>query len=138
MTTTDKVRELIPVVLKENNKSMTFDELFKGLKKQIPELVEDGKDRTGVLRGVINKLDTIPIKNLVIEKKDKNVRYAYIDNKFEDLVRLSEEFVDELNKRELLSINVLELSEDEIQKYHKYQKIIFEISNLNKEHKSIK
>ncbi|THK12297.1 hypothetical protein, partial [Escherichia coli] len=78
---TSKVRKEIPKILKKHKDGLTFNQLFDELKKIFgKELIdEDGKDRTGVLQGIINKLNTITIPNLRIEKRGSNVYYMYVD-----------------------------------------------------------
>ncbi|MEG0297547.1 MAG: hypothetical protein RR620_12585 [Clostridium sp.] len=131
ITITDKVRTEIPKILKLHKGGLTFNDLFKELKKIIPELVDNGKDRSGVLRGVINKLESIPIESVIVERRMNNVFYVFVGSKIDELILASKSFVNEINSKDLLSLNQLSLNDDERTIYKEYEDLILKLNKLN-------
>ncbi|PEM13354.1 hypothetical protein COI51_21765 [Bacillus toyonensis] len=130
---TTKVRNEIPNILRNISnvhEGLQFNELFNQLKGKFgEELVdENNKDRTGVLRGVVNKIDHIPIKNVRMEKRGTKTFYVYVMDELTELSRVSKQFINELNERGLTSTNVLNMKNQERNFYNKF---IDTIANLN-------
>lgn len=130
---TTKVRNEIPNILRNISnvhEGLQFNELFNQLKGKFgEELVdENNKNRTGVLRGVVNKIDHIPIKNVRMEKRGTKTFYVYVMDELTELSRVSKQFINELNERGLTSTNVLNMKNQERNFYNKF---IDTIANLN-------
>ncbi|MGE8207452.1 hypothetical protein ACQKP0_23485 [Heyndrickxia sp. NPDC080065] len=130
---TTKVRNEIPNILKNISnvhEGLQFNELFNQLKGRFGEdlVDENNKDRTGVLRGVVNKMDHIPIKNVRMEKRGTKTFYVYVMDELTELSRVSKQFINELNERGLTSTNVLNMKNQERNFYNKF---IDAIANLN-------
>ena len=138
MTDTERVRLAIPEILKEVCKEgMTFNELFNELGRCAdigPRLYDsNGEPRVGILRGITNKLETIPIPNVIYVKKDGSMKYVYTKNALSELKALSEEFISNIRTKELLAIDVFTLSSSEAKVYKKYQEILLELNEINQE-----
>lgn len=131
MTITERVRNAIPNILKEYG-SMNFNELFKELAKQFGDELYDGeKERTGVLRGITQKIDSIPIENVVYEKSSNGMVYRYVDSPLEELIKASSDFITDINIKGLLAINILNLTKEQRELYQKYQDILIQLHQLN-------
>lgn len=134
MSITYKVRNAIPKILKKSKRRLSFNELFEKLKEEEfgAELVNDsGEDRTGILRGIINKLEAKPIPNLGIEKRGSNVYYVYISSELSQLELVVQNFLDEVKNQKLLTANILDFSIEERTQFLKYQDLISKLYDLS-------
>ncbi|MCL6585019.1 MAG: hypothetical protein K6T72_00620 [Anoxybacillus sp.] len=132
---TRKVRTLIPAILKEERKGLKFEQLFLRLKEQIPELVnEQGEDRIGVLRGIINKLPQHPVPNLSVEKRDDGVYYVYVEGDYHKLIASVKKFIHDLDEGRLIkNIDPLSLNKNERANYHALVECIAELKEMMEE-----
>lgn len=142
-TISSRVREEIPNILKsvENiNRGLRFNELFKKLKKKFPnELVnENNEDRIGVLRGIVNKLEDIPIQGVRMEKRGNEIFFVFVSDELTELSRASEQFLSDLRQRKLTSIDVLSLQKTERDFYNEFIKIITDLNDVLKDFESQK
>lgn len=69
---------------------------------------EDGKDREGVLRGIVNRLSTKPIQNVRKDSNGANVIYIYVEGVLGELQLTTKTFLDEIKNKELLKSSVLD------------------------------
>lgn len=128
---TSRVRKEIPKILKEHPEGLTFNELFDELKTRIEDLVDDdGKDRVGVLQGIINKLKTIPVENMRVEKKGSTVYYFYVDGKLDELERVAKTFLDEVKNKSLLEYSILDFSKEDREHLKRYEELIIKLHEL--------
>lgn len=137
-TISSLVREEIPEILKkikDVDKGLRFNELFEKLKEELPgKLVnENGEDRIGVLRGIVNKLDNIPIKNVRMEKRGKEVFFVYVSDNLTELSRTSKRFLNDISQRGLVSIDVLKLEKNEREFYQKFIQTIISLEETLRE-----
>ncbi|MCM3224015.1 hypothetical protein M3644_30260 [Bacillus cereus] len=137
-TISSLVREEIPKILKkikDVDKGLRFNELFEKLKEELPgKLVnENDEDRIGVLRGIVNKLDNIPIKNVRMEKRGKEVFFVYVSDNLTELSRTSKRFLNDLSQRGLVSIDVLKLEKNEREFYQKFIQTIISLEDILRE-----
>lgn len=131
---TSKVRENIPVVLKKSGKAVSEKELLELLAQRIPSLIkEDGELRKGVLRGILNKLNSIPVDNLHIQRsKDTNkILYSYIDGKKDKIKNRISSFCEELRNDNLLTADFLNDSQGTIQFIKDVTKIVKQLETIN-------
>ncbi|MHA4246214.1 hypothetical protein [Bacillus cereus] len=134
-TISSLVREEIPKILKkiENvDTGLRFNELFEKLKEEFPgKLVnKNGEDRVGVLRGIVNKLDNIPMKNVRMEKRGKEVFFVYVSDNLAELSRASKGFLNDLSQRGLVAIDVLQLDNNEREFYQKFIQTIIDLEDI--------
>ncbi|MCR8747259.1 hypothetical protein [Romboutsia lituseburensis] len=133
VTSTEKVRVEIPKVLKKHKQGLNFNDLFNELKKTLKdELVnkDTGEDRFGVLRGIMNKLDTKPVDNMVIEKRGSSIYYVYVDGQLSEIERATKVFLDELKNKDLLKMSLLDLNKNERQRFKEYEELIIKLHDL--------
>lgn len=132
MKITEKVRNEIPVILKKHKNGLTFNQLFTELKKVFgDELIDEkGKDREGVLRGIVNRLSSKPIKNVIKENNGINVIYIYVDGALGELELATKSFLDEIKNKELLKSSVLDFDKDDREIYKKYEDLITQLHDL--------
>lgn len=130
MNVTAKVRAEIPKVLNAEGIKLSEGQLLNRLVSKVPELKrDDGKVRSGVLRGILNKLDTIPVKDLKIEKIGGNVYYYADENKGWNY--LVDEFVKEIDNNDILKLDFKkDVSDEEIEFVKKASKVIIELKNI--------
>lgn len=136
-TISARVREEIPNILKnieDTNKGLRFNELFKKLKKRFPnELVnENNEDRIGVLRGIVNKIEDIPIQGVRMEKRGNEVFFVFVSDELSELSRISRQFVCYLRQQKLTSIDVLSLQKNERDIYNEFINIISDLDDVLK------
>ncbi|MDA2242394.1 hypothetical protein PDN14_29035 [Bacillus cereus group sp. Bc222] len=134
-TISSLVREEIPKILKnikDVDTGLRFNELFEKLKEEFPDKLvnENDEDRIGVLRGIVNKLDNIPIKNVRTEKRGKEVFFVYVSDNLTELSRTSKRFLNDLSQRGLVSIDVLQLEKNEREFYQKFIQTIISLEDI--------
>lgn len=131
VTITEDVRNEIPKILKRHRDGLNFNDLFDELKKVFKDrLVNENGDRTGVLRGIVNKHETKPVKNMTIEKRSSGVYYVYVSGQLSELERVVKVFLDEVNSKELLKVTLFDLDKDERQRFKDYEDAITKLYDL--------
>ena len=135
-STTALARKAITKKLKENQGNRYSEsELFDLITEELPELIHRDLDgivgeRRGVLRGIINKLDEIPVENLGVFRDGSRVYYYYAGDSFTQFSNLVDEFVNKVNESKSLTINFLEATDGEIEFVKKASNLIKDLKEL--------
>ena len=135
-STTALARKAITKKLEENQGNRYSEsELFDLITEEMPELIHrdpDGEvsERRGVLRGIINKLDEIPVENLGVFRDGSRVYYYYAGDSFTHFSNLVDEFINKVTESKCLTISFLEATDGKIE-------FVKEASNLIKDLKEL-
>lgn len=130
MTTTERVREAIPEILKREEQPVSTKQLSALIAKEVTGYVEDGKERTGILRGIVHKHQTnqIPIPHVTLWKLNDVLYFEYVEDKVDLLTKEIQQFLKTVEEKQLLSENMMLLSKD---KLNRYQQLVQEIITLS-------
>ncbi|MFJ7890450.1 hypothetical protein ACIQYL_20520 [Lysinibacillus xylanilyticus] len=135
-STTALTRKAITKKLEENQgKRYSESELFDLIAEEVPALIQrdpDGQasERRSVLRGIINKLDEIPVENLGVFRDGSRVYYYYAGDSFTQFAILVDEFVNKVTESKSLTIDFLEATDGEIEFVRKASDLIKNLKEL--------
>lgn len=131
---TVRVREVMPEILRHHKNGLSFKQLRDELYVIFgSEMIDSaGEIRDGVLRGITNKINEIPVKNVVYEKVGTRNVYRYVGNEIDEIDREIDKFLNALSEKGLLSIDTLKLSKEEYDKYIERQSAILALNELIK------
>lgn len=138
-STTALTRKAITKKLKENQGNRySENELFDLIAEEVPDLMQRNSDgevaeRRGVLRGIINKLDEIPVENLGVSRNGSRVYYYYVGDSFAQFANLVDEFVNKVTDSKSLTLNFLEATDSDIEFVRKASDLIKNLKDLAEE-----
>ncbi|WP_042356874.1 hypothetical protein [Bacillus rubiinfantis] len=154
-TLTAKFRNLIPEILKKKEfreKGLRFTELYQELTYLLSDEIQG--DRTGVLRGIVNKIEDIPVENVRLEKRGKELYFIYVPKDTEDiqkeeeieeyhesgtlneLERLIQHFLDEVQEKRLTQINLLSLDRTKREIYLGFLQLVSQLDDIQQKFKN--
>ncbi|MHC0037915.1 hypothetical protein [Pseudoneobacillus sp. C159] len=89
MTTTEKAREVIPQILKREEHPLSTKQLSALIAKEVTGYVDDGKERTGIIQGIVRKHQSnqIPIPHVTLSKFNDVLYFEYIEDKVDLLTK---------------------------------------------------